>query len=232
MASHPIVGAWLVRNPTDPPTASPASFTADGIMTIAWAPNYVDPQLGAVFQATAIGTWEPTGERSIRFTVVQALADGDGTYLGTFTLDGYPVVGEDGLCFLDDGTEAKATIRDADDNITMEAGGGARRRRRRRCTSPGSGWAIPASRRPRPRPPPRRPNEPRDRSRRAGNGPLARPSGCLDDGGSRRHGGQIRSREIAADPATGATTNTSTTRREQGDGAKERSISSATYRPK
>jgi hypothetical protein len=124
MAKHPIVGAWLVRNPTDPPTASPASFTADGVMTIAWVPSYVDPQLGAVFQATAIGTWEPTGERSIRFTVVQALSGADGTYLGTFTLDGHPVVGEDGRTFLDDGTKAKVTIRDADDNVTLEAGGG------------------------------------------------------------------------------------------------------------
>jgi hypothetical protein len=124
MASHPIVGAWLVRNPTEPPTASPASFTADGIMTIAWVPSYVDPQLGTVFQATAIGAWEPAGERSIRFTVVQALSAGDGTYLGTFTLDGNPEVSEDGLSFVDEGTTAKVTIRDADDRITFEAGGG------------------------------------------------------------------------------------------------------------
>jgi hypothetical protein len=121
--SHPIVGAWLVRNPTDPPTASAASFSADGIMTIAWVPSYADPQLGAVFQATAIGSWEPTGEPSIRFTVVQALSGADGTYLGTFTLDGSPEVSEDGLSFLDEGTTAKVTIRDADDRITFEAGG-------------------------------------------------------------------------------------------------------------
>jgi hypothetical protein len=124
LASHPIVGAWLVRNPTEPPTASPVSFTADGIMTVAWVPSYVDPQLGVVSQATAIGTWEPTGERSIRFTVVQALSAGDGTYLGTFTLDGNPEVSEDGLSFVDEGTMAKVTIRDADDRITFEAGGG------------------------------------------------------------------------------------------------------------
>jgi hypothetical protein len=123
-ASHPIVGSWLARNPTEPPTASPVSFTADGVMTVAWAPSYVDPGLGVVFQATAIGTWAPTGERSIRFTLVQALSDAEGTYLGTFTLEGYPVVSEDGLSFLDDGTQAKVTIRDADDRITFEAGGG------------------------------------------------------------------------------------------------------------
>jgi hypothetical protein len=123
-ARHPIVGAWLSRNPTNPPTASPASFTADGIMTVSWAPSYIDPQLGAVFQGTAIGTWEPTGERSIRFLIVQALSDADGTYLGTFTLEGAPVVSEDGLSFVDDGTTARATVRDAEDRITFQAGGG------------------------------------------------------------------------------------------------------------
>jgi hypothetical protein len=124
MANHPIVGAWLTMNPGDPPSASPVSFTADGVMTVAWAPSYVDPQLGTVFQGTAIGAWEPTGERSIRFTIVQALSDADGAYLGTFTLEGYPEVSEDGRTFLDDGTRAKATVRDANNTVTFEAGGG------------------------------------------------------------------------------------------------------------
>ena len=34
------------------------------------------------------------------------------------------MVTEDGQTFLDDGTKAKVTVRDADDNVTMEAGGG------------------------------------------------------------------------------------------------------------
>src|SRR3954454_17199759 len=29
-ASHPMVGAWLVMNPGDPPTAGPVIFSADG----------------------------------------------------------------------------------------------------------------------------------------------------------------------------------------------------------
>jgi hypothetical protein len=33
LAEHPIVGAWLVMNPSDPPNASPAIFTADGTLT-------------------------------------------------------------------------------------------------------------------------------------------------------------------------------------------------------
>ena len=123
MAAHPIIGAWLSMNPGDPPSASPVSFTADGIMTVAWAPSYIDPQFGAVFQATAIGSWEPTGERSIRFTIVQALSDGDGTYRGTFTLNGFPEVSEDGLSFVDEGTKASVTVRDATNAVVFEAGG-------------------------------------------------------------------------------------------------------------
>jgi hypothetical protein len=124
MATHPIIGVWLTMNPGDPPHASPVSFTADGIMTVAFAPSYVDPGLGVTFQGTAIGVWEPTGERSIQFLFVQALSDVDGTYLGTFTLEGYPEVSEDGLTFVDEGTMARVTVRDANNVITMQAGGG------------------------------------------------------------------------------------------------------------
>ncbi len=111
-------------NPGNPPSASPVSFTADGIMTVAYAPSYIDPELGLTFQGAAIGTWEPTGERSIRFTFVQALSNAAGAYLGTFTLDGYPEVSEDGQTFVDKGMLARVTIRDATNAITMQAGGG------------------------------------------------------------------------------------------------------------
>ena len=124
MAGHPTVGAWLVMNPTTPPRASGASFTAVGIMTISDAPSYVDPAFGAAFAGASIGTWEPTGERSIRFTLVQPLSDAAGTYLGTFALDGFPEVSEDGLSFVDEGTSAKMTIRDANNVVVMQAGGG------------------------------------------------------------------------------------------------------------
>jgi hypothetical protein len=123
LASHPIVGAWLVMNPTTPPRASGASFTADGIMTISDAPSYVDPAFGVAFAGASIGTWEPTGERSFRFTLVQPLSDAAGTYLGTFSLDGFPEVSEDGLSFVDEGTKAVMTVRDANNVIVMQAGG-------------------------------------------------------------------------------------------------------------
>lgn len=111
-------------NPGDPPRASGVSFTADGIMTVSDAPSYVAPEFGVAFGGASIGTWEPTGERSIRFTLVQPLSDAAGAYLGTFNLDGYPEVSEDGLSFVDEGTIAKVTIRDANNAIILQAGGG------------------------------------------------------------------------------------------------------------
>lgn len=119
LASHPIVGSWLVFNPD----ASVSNFAADGGVTIVWSPSYIDPVFGTVLQSPALGVWEPDGERGIQFTAVQVLSDADGTVLGTFTLEGAPVVSEDGQAFTDEGTTAKATIRDATNAIVMEIGG-------------------------------------------------------------------------------------------------------------
>ena len=124
MASHPIVGAWLAMNPGNPPNATPSIFAADGTVTIAPVPSYLDPDLGLTLQGGGIGVWEPTGERSIHFTLVQALSAVDGTYLGTFTTDGSPEVSEDGQSFLDDGTQDYFNLRDASNTIIVEAGGG------------------------------------------------------------------------------------------------------------
>jgi hypothetical protein len=121
-AAHPIVGAWVTMNPGNPPNASPGIFAADGTMTYAFVPNYIDPNLGLVFQGVGIGVWEPDGARGVRLTLVQALSAPDGTYLGTFTLDAYPVVSEDGQSFLDDGKKVHFTIRDANNVITLEMG--------------------------------------------------------------------------------------------------------------
>lgn len=124
LADHPIVGAWLVMNPGDPPNASPAIFSADGTLTVAYVPSYLQPEGEVVLQGAAIGVWEPTGERSVHLTYVQALSGQDGTYLGTFTLDAYPEVSADGQSFLDDGTQVHFTFRDANNTIVQEAGGG------------------------------------------------------------------------------------------------------------
>jgi hypothetical protein len=119
-------------------------------MTVAYAPSFVDPDQGVLLQGPAIGSWEPTGDRSIRFTFVQALSNLDGTYRGTFTLNGFPVVSDDGLSFVDDGTQASVILRDAANAIVFQAGGGqgaaiARRRSRLPRRRGGSGDREPQS---------------------------------------------------------------------------------------
>ena len=123
-ADHPIVGAWLVMNPDGPPNARPAIFAADGTMTVGYVPSQTGPESGVVLQGTAIGVWEPTGERSVHLTYVQALADLNGAYLGTLTRDAHPDVSEDGRSFRDDGTRVQITFRDATNTIVNEASGG------------------------------------------------------------------------------------------------------------
>ncbi len=153
LAEHPIVGAWLVMNPGDPPNASPAIFSADGTLTVAYVPSYLQPEGGVVLQGTAIGVWEPTGERGVHLTYVQALSDVDGTYLGTFTLDAYPEVSDDGQSFLDDGTQVRFTFRDANNTIVQEVGGGGDAQaatpqvhaRRMQVGDPGFPEAMPAA---------------------------------------------------------------------------------------
>ena len=99
-------------------------FSADGTFSATGVPSYVDPQRGVVFGSPAMGVWEPTGERSLHVTWVQVLSDGNGTYLGTFTLDGYPEVSADGQSWDDEGTRVHFTIRDASNAVVMEVGGG------------------------------------------------------------------------------------------------------------
>jgi hypothetical protein len=122
-ASHPIVGVWNAQTPAGPALAN---FQADGSVTFGAPPSYVDPALGVVFQSASIGTWEPTGERSIHGTWIYMLSDGNGTFLGTVTIDGYPEVSADGRSLTDDQSRAMITIRDAAGTVLQEiAGAGA-----------------------------------------------------------------------------------------------------------
>ena len=124
LAQHPIVGAWLVMDPSDPLNTRPAIFAADGTLTVGYVPSLTDVDRGVVLQGTAIGVWEPTGERSVHLTYVQTLSDLNGSYLGTRTRDAYPEVSEDGQRFRDDGTQVHITFRDSTNTIVSEASGG------------------------------------------------------------------------------------------------------------
>jgi hypothetical protein len=120
MADHPIVGAWMVTTAAGP---SMAVFFADGIIIQGPPASQAGP-FGVSFVSPQVGTWEPTGPRSVHFTGVQFHSDATGTLVGTVTIDGYPTVSEDGQTLLDDNPESGPTIRDATGNVINELRGG------------------------------------------------------------------------------------------------------------
>jgi hypothetical protein len=123
LAGHPLTGTWLaMANPPlaeDPPFAAPSLFGADGTVLLVFPPTQVGPQ-GMTLNAPIVGVWAPDSERRGHFTAVQPLSDANGAYLGTVTIDGYPEVSEDGQTFIDDGSRAVVTIRDATGTIAQQ----------------------------------------------------------------------------------------------------------------
>ena len=114
MATHPIVGVWMVTTPRF--GLAPSIFSPDGTVTIARPATQAGPQ-GVAFVSAEVGTWEPISERGVHFTSVRLLSDANGTYTGSVTVDGHPTVSEDGQTFVDDSPDSGPTIRDAADNV-------------------------------------------------------------------------------------------------------------------
>ena len=116
LAGHPLVGTWVVATTGG---VVPQTHHADGSFIAAFPPNYVDPGLGLTFQGPGLGRWESTGERSGRFTFLQALSDDAGTYVGTFQLAAELEASEDGQTW--SGTnEAHIIVRDAENVIILD----------------------------------------------------------------------------------------------------------------
>lgn len=112
MATHPIVGNWMVTTPAGP---AMAVFLADGTNIQGLPATQAGPN-GVVFVSTQVGSWEPVSERGVHFTGVQLHSDANGTLVGTVEIDAYPVVSEDGQTLLDDGPRSGPLIRDAAGN--------------------------------------------------------------------------------------------------------------------
>lgn len=116
LAGHPLVGTWAVMVPG---AVVPVIFGPDGSVVAAFPPNYVDPALGLAFHGPALGRWEATGERSGHFTVIQALSDASGAYVGTFQYEANPEVNADGRTLVN--TKPQRIIaRDAANNVTLD----------------------------------------------------------------------------------------------------------------
>jgi hypothetical protein len=116
MANHPIVGAWNAITPGGPATGY---FSADGT-SLTVVPATVAGPNGVEFVSCQPGVWEPVSERGIHFTGIQLHSDVNGTFIGSVTIDGYPVVSEDGQTIVDDQSQGKVTIRDATGAIVQE----------------------------------------------------------------------------------------------------------------
>jgi hypothetical protein len=123
IATHPIVGAWLAgRAPND---IGVTLWSADGTMT-----NNTGPAIGTgadgalVYSDPTIGSWVPVSDRGIHFIFTHRMYDPAGKLVGYGTVEGYPVVSDDGASFWDDGTQVTVTIRDANAAVLQVMGPG------------------------------------------------------------------------------------------------------------
>jgi hypothetical protein len=119
LASHPIVGNWMVSTPAGP---AMAIFLADGTNIQGLPVTQAGPD-GVAFVSTQVGSWEPVGERGVHFTGVQLHSDVNGVVTGTVTIDAFPVVSEDGQTFLDDDSRSGPIIRDATGTVVADLRG-------------------------------------------------------------------------------------------------------------
>lgn len=130
LSGHPMAGTWLAMAnpplPDDPQVPVPALFGVDGTVLLQFPLTQRGPD-GPVFNSASVGIWEPDGDRRAHFTVVHALSDATGAFLGTLTIDGYPEASEDGQTFYDDNSLVMVTIRDAAGAVVQEIPGAGSR---------------------------------------------------------------------------------------------------------
>lgn len=126
---HPLAGLWLshiaISAEGDQTAAAPAFFGADGTAVLVY-PCAEASENGIQIRGLALGTWAPIDDHEARFTAVQVCFGADGTYQGTRTYDGYPVVSDDGASFEVKGELDLMTVRDAG-NAIIGSHAGARR---------------------------------------------------------------------------------------------------------
>jgi hypothetical protein len=119
LASHPIVGSWLVTVPTGPdtpPVANSGLYSPDGSVVNMAPVTRMGPQ-DVSLASGAVGRWESAVDRVAHFTMVQMLSSPEGVFIGTVTIDGNPTVSDDGMTFTDDSPESTVTVRDPAGNV-------------------------------------------------------------------------------------------------------------------
>jgi hypothetical protein len=121
LASHPMVGTWLVRTPDG--SLGINYCRPDGTWMHAGSPLGAPAPDGTLtYMSAQNGVWEPDpeNEQGIHFVSIQAMFDASGAYTGTWIIDGYPSVSDDGQSLGDDWSRSFITIRDANDEVVTE----------------------------------------------------------------------------------------------------------------
>lgn len=122
LPDHPLTGLWLshiaLTAEGDQTAAVPAFFGADGSAMLVY-PCVEAGQNGTQIRGLAIGTWAPIDHNAARFTAVEVCYGADGSYQGTRTYDGYPVVSDDGTSFTVKNEFDVLTVRDAGNAIVQ-----------------------------------------------------------------------------------------------------------------
>lgn len=98
--------------PDDPQFPATSLFASDGTVLLVFPASQTGPQ-GPFLSSAALGLWEAETDQRGSFTAVQIMSAPDGTLLGSVTIEGHPEVSADGQTFIDDGSLATITMRDA-----------------------------------------------------------------------------------------------------------------------
>ena len=126
--SHQLAGRWLstVGLPSRPDVAVtvPSFFGADGTVVMIF-PGMEAEKRGVQVRGVALGEWEPTSFDTGHFTAVQVLANLDGMYIGTVTIDGYAQIDADGTGFTVRNEDHLFVVRDHANTVIEQLGASA-----------------------------------------------------------------------------------------------------------
>lgn len=118
--THPLAGRWLsqLALPSRPDVAVtvPTFFGADGTVVMC-LPGVEAEKRGIHASGIALGCWEPMAADLGHFTAVQVMANLDGDYVGTVTIDGYAQTDAEGLGFTVRSEDHLFVVRDQADAV-------------------------------------------------------------------------------------------------------------------
>ena len=158
-AGHPAVGTWLLMGPGTSATPTILMLTADGLAVSCGMVNHIKSAaispagypggaMGAaahgpvVFSSPSMGFWEATSDRELHVALTAIETDGDGGFTGTTTIESFPVLGEDGMSFTDDGLRTSATARDATFSVVAATTGGPQALTAHRLAAGAAGFPV------------------------------------------------------------------------------------------